>query len=61
MGDADAVAPTDETELTEPIPGLYAAGMIAEWTCFTGLVPCISCMTLGHLAGINAAKEESWE
>lgn len=60
VGDADAVAPTDETELTEPIPGLYAAGMIAEWTCFTGW-SCISCMTLGHLAGINAAKEESWE
>lgn len=59
-GVEDAVTPTDDTSIVEPIPGLYAAGMIAEWTCFTGW-SCTSCLTLGRLAGQNAAAEEPWE
>lgn len=55
-GVVDDVTPEDDTEILEPIPGLYAAGMISEWTCFTGW-SCTSCITLGRLAGKTAAEE----
>lgn len=59
VGVVDDVRPEDEGSLLEAIPGLYAAGMIAEWTCFTGW-SCTSCFTLGRLAGRSAVKEEPW-
>lgn len=60
VGDADEVKASDETDVLEPIKGLYAAGELVEWCAFTGW-SCTSCFTLGRLAGINAAQETSWE
>lgn len=60
VGVNDDVKPEDEGTMLETIPGLYAAGMIAEWTCFTGW-SCTSCFTLGRLAGQSAVKEEPWD
>lgn len=44
----------------EAIPGLFAAGQLVEWCCFTGW-SCVSCFALGRLAGQMAAAEEPWE
>lgn len=60
VGVTDNVTPEDDTEILETVPGLYAAGMIAEWTCFTGW-SCTSCFTLGRLAGQSAITEEPWD
>lgn len=44
--------------LTEPIPGLYAAGVVCEWNCAAGATV-LSAMTLGRIAGRSAAAEAS--
>ena len=44
--------------LTEPIPGLYAAGVGCEWNCAAGATV-LSAMTLGRIAGRSAAAEAS--
>ena len=43
---------------TEPIPGLYAAGVVCEWNCAAGATV-LSAMTLGRIAGRSAAAETS--
>ncbi|WP_080802227.1 FAD-dependent oxidoreductase [Arabiibacter massiliensis] len=40
--------------IVEPIPGLYAAGVVCEWNCAAGATV-LSAMTLGRVAGQNAA------
>ncbi|MCB7038940.1 FAD-dependent oxidoreductase [Eggerthella sinensis] len=39
---------------TEPFPGLYAAGVVCEWNCAAGATV-LSAMTMGRIAGQNAA------
>ena len=39
---------------TEPFPGLYAAGVACEWNCAAGATV-LSAMTMGRIAGQNAA------
>lgn len=41
---------------TEPIGGLYAAGVVCEWNCAAGATV-LSAMTMGRIAGKNAAAE----
>lgn len=48
---------TEDGPLTEPIPGLYAAGVVCEWNCAAGATV-LCAMTLGRIAGQNVAKEE---
>lgn len=44
----------------EPVPGLYAAGLVCEWNATIGSTV-LSAMTMGRVAGTNAAAEEPWE
>ena len=44
----------DKGASTEPIPGLYAAGVVCEWNCAAGCTV-LSAMTLGRIAGQNVA------
>lgn len=44
----------DAATPTEPIPGLYAAGVCCEWNCAAGATV-LSAMTLGRIAGKAAA------
>lgn len=48
-----------ETAL-EAVPGLYAAGQVCEWNAAIGATV-LSAMTMGRVAGANAAAEEPWE
>lgn len=41
---------------TKPIPGLYAAGVVCEWNCAAGATV-LCAMTMGRIAGRNAAAE----
>ncbi|MEG0374126.1 MAG: FAD-binding protein, partial [Raoultibacter sp.] len=51
------VAAGEGESLTEPIPGLYAAGVVCEWNCAAGATV-LCAMTQGRVAGQNVAKEE---
>lgn len=59
-GTEDDVAPGGNSEILEPVEGLFAAGQLVEWSCFTGW-SCTSCFTLGRLAGKTAASEQPAE
>lgn len=48
-----------ETAL-EAVHGLYAAGQVCEWNAAIGATV-LSAMTMGRVAGANAAAEEPWE
>lgn len=51
------MVPTKDGSLTSPIAGLYAAGVVCEWNCAAGATV-LCAVTLGRIAGQNAAKEE---
>lgn len=46
-----------EGSMTEAIPGLYATGVVCEWNCAAGSTV-LCAMTLGRVAGQNAAQEK---
>lgn len=49
--------PAGSGSLTEPIPGLYAAGVVCEWNCAAGATV-LCAMTQGRIAGQNVVQEE---
>lgn len=59
-GQALKLAATDEALTLEPVAGLYAAGEVCEWNCASGWTV-LSAMTIGRIAGRNAAAEGTSE
>lgn len=51
-------APNQDGVATSTVPGLYAAGVACEWNCAAGATV-LCAMTMGRIAGQNAAKEEA--
>ena len=51
-------APDQDGVATSTVPGLYAAGVACEWNCAAGATV-LCAMTMGRIAGQNAAKEET--
>lgn len=52
--------PAGGESMFEPVPGLYAAGLVCEWNAAIGGTV-LSAMTMGRVAGANAAAEPAWE
>lgn len=49
--------PAVEGAMLEVVPGLYATGEVCEWNCASGWTV-LSAVTIGRIAGQNAAGEE---
>ena len=58
-GEALKLASSGKGDVTlEPVPGLYATGEVCEWNCASGWTV-LSAVTIGRIAGQNAAAEGS--
>lgn len=53
------LAPAGGESSLEPVAGLYAAGQVCEWNAAIGSTV-LCAMTMGRVAGANAAAEEPW-